>query len=163
MPDDIDPPAPLPDGPALPDLGGLLGMAMDLQQQVAAAQEEAAATVVEGQAGGGAVRVEVTGGFDFRKVTIDPEALDPNDVEMLQDLVLAALHDAVARVNDLQAGADPLAGLGELAGAGGLDLGALGLGDLAGVLGGAGPGAIGAGGVGAGHEPEEGGDGPPAP
>jgi DNA-binding YbaB/EbfC family protein len=118
----------------LPDLDGLLGMAMDLQQQVAAAQEEAAGQVVTGQAGGGAVRIEVTGGFEFRSVRIAPEALDPDDVEMLQDLVLAALHDAVDRVEQLQSAADPLAAMrgGDL---GGLDLGglmgALGVGDPA--------------------------------
>ena len=115
--------------PALPDLGNLLGMAMDMQQKVAAAQEEAAANVVEGQAGGGAVRIAVTGGFEFKAVTIAPEALDPDDVEMLQDLVLAALHDAVDRVYELQTAANPLSAMG------GLDLGGLDLGGLAGALG----------------------------
>jgi DNA-binding YbaB/EbfC family protein len=115
--------------PALPDLGSLLGMAMDMQQQVAAAQEEAAANVVEGQAGGGAVRITVSGGFEFKAVTIAPEALDPDDVEMLQDLVLAALHDAVDRVYELQTAANPLSAMG------GLDLGGLDLGGLAGALG----------------------------
>jgi DNA-binding YbaB/EbfC family protein len=115
--------------PALPDLGNLLGMAMDMQQKVAAAQEEAAANVVEGQAGGGAVRIAVTGGFEFKAVTIAPEALDADDVEMLQDLVLAALHDAVDRVYELQTAANPLAAMG------GLDLGGLDLGGLAGALG----------------------------
>ena len=121
MPDDPQPP--------LPDLGGLLGMAMDLQQQVAAAQEQAAANVVEGQAGGGAVRIAVTGGFEFRSVTIAPEAIDPDEAEMLQDLVLAALHDAVERVYELQTAANPLAAMG------GLDLGSLDLGGLTGALG----------------------------
>jgi DNA-binding YbaB/EbfC family protein len=121
----------MPDDPhaQLPDLGSLLGMAMDLQQKVAAAQEEAATNVVEGQAGGGAVRIAVTGGFEFRSVTITPEALDPDDVEMLQDLVLAALHDAVDRVYELQTAASPMAAMG------GLDLGSLDLGPLAGALG----------------------------
>jgi hypothetical protein len=104
------------------DMGSLLGMAMDMQQQLLAAQEQAAHTVVEGQAGGGVVRIEVTGGMEFRGVTIDPDAVDPDDVEMLQDLVLAALHDAVARVNELAQAANPMAGLGM----GDLDLGGLG-------------------------------------
>jgi DNA-binding YbaB/EbfC family protein len=124
--------------PSMPDLGGLLGMAMDLQQQVAEAQEKAAAEVVEGQAGGGAVRIAVTGGFEFQSVVIDPEALDPDDVEMLQDLVLAALHDATAKVAELVAGANPLAAMGgmDLAGLGDLGgLGSLDLGGLAGALG----------------------------
>src|SRR2546429_4736812 len=50
----------------------------------------------------GAVRIEVTGGFEFRSVRIAPDALDPDDVEMLQDLVLAALRDAVDRVEELR-------------------------------------------------------------
>jgi DNA-binding YbaB/EbfC family protein len=154
MPDDPDPPAARPGEAPLPDLGGLLGMAMDLQQQVAAAQEQAAARLVEGQAGGGAVRIEVTGGFEFRSVTISPDALDPDDVEMLQDLVLAALHDAVDRVQELHAGADPLGAMGGLD-LGGLDLGALDLGglDLGGLAGALGVSEAGA----AGAEP--GGDG----
>jgi len=85
-----------------PDLGNLLSQAMEMQQQVMAAQAQAADTEVEGVAGGGAVRVLVTGAMEFRSVSISADAVDPNDVEMLQDLVLAALHDAVARVNELQ-------------------------------------------------------------
>ena len=122
-----------PGDEAMPDMGSLLGMAMEMQQQMIAAQAEAAEAVVEGQAGGGVVRIEVTGGLEFRAVHIDPAAVDPDDVEMLQDLVLAALHDAVARVNELTEAANPLAGM-DLAN---LDLGGMGLGglDLGGMLG----------------------------
>ena len=122
-----------PGDDAMPDMGSLLGMAMEMQQQMIAAQAEAAEAVVEGQAGGGVVRIEVTGGLEFRAVRIDPAAVDPDDVEMLQDLVLAALHDAVARVNELAEAANPLAGM-DLAN---LDLGGMGLGglDLGGMLG----------------------------
>lgn len=106
------------------DFGSLMAQASNLQAQMLAAQQELAETEVEGVAGGGAVRVTVTGGFEFRAVSIDPSAVDPGDVEMLEDLVLAALTDAAARIADLQSGAiDP----GDL-GLGGLDLG--GLGDL---------------------------------
>lgn len=84
------------------DMGSLLDSAMQMQQQLLAAREEAAAQVVEGVAGGGVVRIEVTGGLEFRKVTIDPAAVDPDDLTLLEDLVLAALHDAVARANELQ-------------------------------------------------------------
>ena len=118
-----------PGDDAMPDMGSLLGMAMEMQQQMLAAQEQAAETIVEGQAGGGVVRIEVTGGLEFRSVQIDPDAVDPDDVEMLQDLVLAALHDAVARVNELAQAANPLAGMD----LGSLDLGGL---DLGGMLGG---------------------------
>ena len=115
-----------PDAGAMPDMGSLLGMAMEMQQQMLAAQEEATHAMVEGQAGGGVVRIEVNGAFEFQSVTIDPEAVDPEDVEMLQDLVLAAIHDAVARVHELTAAANPLAGF---------DLGGLDLGGLGGMLG----------------------------
>jgi DNA-binding YbaB/EbfC family protein len=56
------------------------------------------------------VTVTVTGGLEFREVTIDPSVVDPEDVEMLQDLVLAAVRDAVTRANDLNRQA--LGGLG---------------------------------------------------
>jgi DNA-binding YbaB/EbfC family protein len=117
----------------VPDLGGLLGMAMEMGQQMAAAQEQAAANVVEGQAGGGAVRIEVTGAFEFRSVTIAPDAVSDGDVELLQDLVLAALRDAVEQVQELQSAGNPLAALG----GGGMPSlgGAGGLGDLFGSLG----------------------------
>jgi DNA-binding YbaB/EbfC family protein len=107
------------DLPELPDMGGLLSQMQQMQEQLMSAQQAAAEQLVEGQAGGGAVRISVTGGMEFRQVTIDPAAVDPSDVAMLEDLVLAALHDAVGRANDLNRQA--LGGLG----LGGLDLGGL--------------------------------------
>ena len=98
----------------MPDIGALLEQAQAMQQQLLSAQAEAAEQEVEGVAGGGAVRVVVTGGMEFRSVTIDPSAVDPDDVEMLQDLVLAALHDATAKANELSSQA--LGGLGGLGG-----------------------------------------------
>lgn len=86
------------------DLGSLMEQAAGLQAQFAAAQEQAQASVVEGVSGGGAVRINVTGGFEFQSVSIDPSAVDPAEVDMLQDLVLAALNDAVSQVNELQQG-----------------------------------------------------------
>ncbi len=100
------------------DLGQLMAQAQAMQEQLLAAQAEAAEQVVEGQSGGGVVRIEVTGGMEFRSVTIDPAAVDPDDVEMLQDLVLAALHEAMARVAELQRGIT--SGLGPQGGLGGL-------------------------------------------
>ena len=114
--------------PDLPDLGNLMAQAQQMQERLLAAQAEAAEAVVEGQAGGGAVRVEVSGAMEFRSVTIAPAAVDPNDVEMLQDLVLAALHDATAKLEELQR--DVTEGLG-LSGEGGSGPGA----DLGGLLG----------------------------
>ena len=107
--------------PGLPDIGGLLGQAQQMMQ----AQAEAAEAIIEGTAGGGAVKIEVTGSLDFRSVTIDPSAVDPDDVEVLQDLVLAALHHAMSQITEQQESA-----------MGGLDLGGLDLGSLLGGLGG---------------------------
>ena len=104
-----------PDGSGGFDLGGLLEQAMEMQQQLAQAQAEAAEAVVEGQAGGGAVRVRVSGAMEFESVTIAPEAVDPDDVDLLQDLVLAALNDAMAQLAQVQQSS-----------MGGLDLGAMG-------------------------------------
>lgn len=100
--------------PEVPDLSQLLAQAQEMQQQLTQAQQQLAEQVVAGQAGGGAVRVTVTGAMEFRDVHIRPDAVDPDDVEMLQDLVLAALHDAVAQVQALNQQA--MGGLGGLAG-----------------------------------------------
>src|SRR5580700_2636696 len=95
-----------------PDLGGLLSQMQQMQQQLMDARDSAAAEVVEGRAGGGAVVVRVTGGLEFRDVVIDPSVVDPDDVEMLQDLVLAAVRDAVAHANELNRQALGPLGLG---------------------------------------------------
>jgi DNA-binding YbaB/EbfC family protein len=112
------------DEPGGLDMGALLEQAMEMQQQLLEAQAEAAEAVVEGQAGGGAVTVRVTGAMVFESVTIAPEAVDPDDVDLLQDLVLAALSDAMDQIARLQQSS-----------VGALDLGAvggmLGLGDQA--------------------------------
>lgn len=98
----------------MPDLGALLEQAQAMQQQLLQAQADVAAQAVEGQAGGGVVKVRCTGGLDFQAVTIDPKAVDPDDVEMLEDLVLAAIRDAVARANELNQ--EALGGFGNLGG-----------------------------------------------
>ncbi len=101
------------------DLGGLLKQAQEMQEQMAAAQEAQADQVVEGTAGGGMVKVEMTGAGEFRSIRIDPKAVDPGDVEMLEDLVLAALRDAAAQVMELQQesmGGFDVPDLGELGG-----------------------------------------------
>ena len=120
---------------AFPDLGGLLAQAQQMQQQLMEAQAQAAAAIVEGSAGGGAVTVEVTGGLDFRSVRIDPSVVDPDDPSLLEDLVLAALHDAMSRINEMQQGAMGGLDLGDLAGAfGGPEIDET-LGGLGGLLG----------------------------
>lgn len=119
-----------PDSPDLPDLPG--ANPMDLlasAQEAMAAQVEATSRTVEGSAGGGVVKVTMTGGGEVTGIAIAPAVVDPADVEMLQDLVLAALRDANAQVVELQRAA-----LGSF---GGLDLGSA-LGDLFGGTGGGG-------------------------
>jgi hypothetical protein len=95
--------------PQVPDLGGLL----DSFQRVQAARE----AVYEGTAGGGAIVVRASGDLQFEAVTISPDVVDPSDVDMLQDLVLAALHDLAAVMAAAQQDA-----MGAL---GGIDLGGL--------------------------------------
>ena len=79
----------------------LLKQAQQMQQALAAAQEELANTEVTGSAGGELVTVTMTGSGDVVAVTIAPAAVDPDDVETLQDLVVAAVRDAQRAVNDL--------------------------------------------------------------
>lgn len=83
------------------DIGALLQQAQAMQQQLLEAQQAAAEEMVEGQAGGGAVRVRVTGGLQFESVSISPAAVDPDDVAMLEDLIVTACNDAVARAQTL--------------------------------------------------------------
>ena len=104
-----------------PDMSALLEQAQAMGQQLMAQQAAAAQTEVEGVAGGGAVRIRMTGGGQFVSVRIEPSAVDPSDVEMLEELVLAALNDAVAEAAKI---ASPDLG--------GFDLGSLGLGGLLG-------------------------------
>lgn len=72
-----------------------------MQQQMMKAQEELATKTVEGTAGGGVVTVVVNGHKNVQSVTIKPEAVDPDDVEMLQDLVMTAVNDAMAKADEL--------------------------------------------------------------
>jgi DNA-binding YbaB/EbfC family protein len=106
--------------PGLPDLdltgpdalGGLLAQA----QQMMAAQAEAAEQEVEGVAGGGVVRIRATGTGQVLGVSIAPEVVDPSDIPLLEDLVLAALHDVNARLMEIQRAA--MGPLGDLLGGG---------------------------------------------
>ena len=97
------------------DLGALLERAQAVQQQLVQAQAEAAEQVVEGQSGGGVVKVQATGAGKLVSVSIDPEVVD-DDVGMLEDLVLAAANDALTRAQELNQSL-----------LGGLDLGGAGL------------------------------------
>ena len=114
------------------DINSLLSQALDMQQRMADAQARTAETEIIGRSGGGAVQITVTGGMQFVDVTIEPSAVDPDDISMLEDLVLAALNDAFDQLEDLQQSAMPSLDLGGLGGALG------GLGGLGGALGGLG-------------------------
>ena len=82
-------------------MGNLQRMAQQMQQEMVRIQSELAATIVDGSAGGGVVRASVTGKQELISVTIDPSAIDPDDVEMLQDLVVAAVNDALRSSREL--------------------------------------------------------------
>jgi nucleoid-associated protein EbfC len=82
-------------------MGNLQRMAMQMQQDMAHVQAERESATVEGSAGGGAVRATVTGKQDLVALVIDPSAIDPEDVEMLQDLVMAAVNDALRASREL--------------------------------------------------------------
>lgn len=73
------------------------------QEMLAKAQQELAATEIEGTAGGGAVRIKMSGEQKILGISIEPDVVDPHDVEMLQDLIMAAIADASERADALQA------------------------------------------------------------
>ena len=83
--------------------GGLAGQLQEMQQQMLEAQEALGDKTVETSAGGGAVTVVMNGHQKLQSVTIDPEVLDPEDVEMLQDLIVAAVNEAVESSQNLAA------------------------------------------------------------
>ncbi len=72
-----------------------------MQMRMEKIQQELAETVVEGTAGGGVVVAKVTGQKDFQGIKIDPSAVDPDDVEMLEDLITAAVADAMSKAGAL--------------------------------------------------------------
>ena len=99
-----------------PDLGALLSQVGQMRQHLAVAQRQAADAVVQGSAGGGAVTVTVTGGLEFQSVRIDPSVVDPAEADLLCDLVLAALRDAVDKAQRLQADVIGGSGIGDVVG-----------------------------------------------
>ncbi len=102
-------------------MAALLKQAQQMQQQLVAAQEELAHAEVTGTAGGGLVTATMTGDGELTALTIAPAAVDPDDLETLQDLVVAAVRDAKRAVDELAAQTmGPLAG--GLGGGGGLGL-----------------------------------------
>ncbi len=81
----------------------MMQQAQELQARLAKAQEKLAEATVEATAGGGAVTVTVTGQQQVKSIKIAPEAINPDDAEMLEDLVLAAVNEAMAKSQELAA------------------------------------------------------------
>ncbi len=84
------------------NIGQIAKMAQQMQSQMAQVQAELRDATLETTAGGGAVRVVITGNQEIRAIEIDPGAVDPAEVDMLQDLVVAAVNDAITRSKDLE-------------------------------------------------------------
>ncbi len=108
----------------MPNVQQMMAQVQQMQQDMEAAQEQLAHETVSASAGGGMVTVQITGDLRLTSVTIDPEAVDPEDVAMLADMVMAAVNEALRAAQELAA--NRLGGATE-----GLDLGDLG--DLGGL------------------------------
>lgn len=111
--------------PKQPNMNQMLKQVQQMQTEMMKAQEQLKNEVVEASAGGGMVTVKVGGDLELREVRIDPAAVDPDDVDMLQDLVLAATNEALRSAQELAASKMGAATGGLGGGAGGL--GGLGL------------------------------------
>src|SRR5438132_14325519 len=94
------------------DLNTLMQQAQQLQEQMQKAQERLAQKIVTGSAGGGMVLVTANGKGEIQKVQIDKQAVDPRDVPMLEDLVLAAANGALRAAQEAAAAENPLSALG---------------------------------------------------
>jgi hypothetical protein len=100
--------------PQGPNLNQLLKQAQQMQAEMAKAQEELKNETVEASAGGGMVKVRMTGDMQLREISISPEAIDPEDPELLQDMVAAAVNEALRSAQELAANR-----MGGIAGMGG--------------------------------------------
>ena len=91
-----------PGGMGMPgNMGNLMKQAQKMQRQMEESQKELETKEVTGQAGGGVVKVTVSGKKEVTKVEIDPEVVDPEDTEMLEDLIMAATNEALRQIEDL--------------------------------------------------------------
>ena len=106
--------------PGMPNMQQMLKQVQKMQADMVAAQESLKDEVVDASAGGGMVKVQVTGELVVKSIEIDPQAVDPEDVEMLSDMVLAAVNEglraaqelAAARIGSVTGGLGGLGGLG---------------------------------------------------
>jgi nucleoid-associated protein EbfC len=109
----------MPKQPRMPNMQHMMEQVQKMQKDMELAQEELKNEVVEASAGGGMVTVKVSGDLEVREVRIDPSAVDPEDVEILDEMVLAAVNEALRMAQELAER--------KLGGAtAGLDLGGLG-------------------------------------
>jgi len=115
-----------------PDMGQLMKQVQQMQAEMAKAQEQLAEETVEASAGGGMVKVTMTGDMKLREITISPEAIDPEDPDLLQDMVTAAVNEAIRSAQELASSK-----LGGIAGMGGGLPGVPGMGGPGGALPGA--------------------------
>ena len=83
------------------NIGSMMKQAQKMQAKMAQMQEELKDEVLEASAGGGMVKVTITGDLQVRSVVIDPGAIDPEDAEMLQDMVTAAVNEAIRSAQEL--------------------------------------------------------------
>jgi DNA-binding YbaB/EbfC family protein len=79
----------------------MMKQVQEMQAEMLKAQEQLAGEVVEASAGGGMVKVKITGGLELKEISIDPDAIDPEDAEVLQDMVLAAVNEAIRAAQEL--------------------------------------------------------------
>jgi nucleoid-associated protein EbfC len=107
--------------PKQPNLNQMMQQVQQMQAQVMKAQEALKDEVVEASAGGGMVTVKVSGALELKELRIDPQAVDPDDVELLQDMVLAAVNEALRSAQELAASKMDQAA-GGVGGLGGLGL-----------------------------------------
>lgn len=83
------------------NMNQMMKQVQKMQQQMAKAQEEIALKTVEATAGGGAIKVVVTGDRRIQAITLAPEVVDPEDIEMLQDLILAAISEGMKKAEEM--------------------------------------------------------------
>ncbi len=109
----------LPQGAGGFDVNALMKQAQQMQAEMTEAQEKLKDETVEASAGGGMVKVKMSGDLRLLEIAIDPDAIDPEDADMLQDMVLAAVNEAIRAAQELASSKmGGVAGLG--GGAGGL-------------------------------------------
>ena len=84
------------------NMQAMMRQAQKMQQDAMKAKEELENSVFEGTASGGLVKVEISGAYEMQSVKIDPSVVDPDDVEMIEDLIVAAYNDAVSKVEEMK-------------------------------------------------------------